>query len=223
MLNTQGGESIMQINQVEQETGVTKKNIRFYEQQGLLNPARQEGNGYRDYSPEDVAVLLRIKLLRKLDVPLSEIRTMLEGKMTLADGMRRHQVVLESRQKDLENAMQLTQALGHIGGRLADLNASEPLEQIIALEKKGVCFVDVTKKDKTKKYRGAVLAASLLLAGVLLFEALMIWGIMQDAPPLPLAVLIVALPLILAAGVLAALKQRMKEIKGGEEDAADQY
>ncbi len=213
----------MQINQVEQETGVTKKNIRFYEQQGLLCPARQEGNGYRDYSAQDVAVLLRIKLLRKLDVPLADIRAMLEGSMSLADGMRRHQVVLEGRQKDLENAIQLTQTLGRVGGRLEDLDACEPLEQILSLEKKGVCFVNVRKEDKTKKYRGAALAGGVFLALLLLVEGIMVWGILSDTPPLPMAVLVIAIPLVLAGGVLVALKQRFKEIEGGEEDAAGQY
>ena len=54
----------MKINQVEAAVGVTKKNIRFYEEEGLLAPCRNAGNGYREYSEEDVARLRRIKLLR---------------------------------------------------------------------------------------------------------------------------------------------------------------
>ena len=46
----------MKINQVEQAIGITKKNIRFYEQEGLLKPTRI-ANGYRDYSPEDLDTL----------------------------------------------------------------------------------------------------------------------------------------------------------------------
>ena len=57
----------MKINEVEQLVGITKKNIRFYEEQGLLNPDRNRENGYRDYSDEDVRTLEQIKLLRKLD------------------------------------------------------------------------------------------------------------------------------------------------------------
>ena len=40
----------MKINQVEELVGITKKNIRFYEEQGLLNPDRNPENGYREYS-----------------------------------------------------------------------------------------------------------------------------------------------------------------------------
>ena len=79
----------MKINEVEAAVGVTKKNIRFYEEEGLISPRREPGNGYRSYSEADVERLRRIKLLRKLDVPLAEIRQMLEGECNLADGMAR--------------------------------------------------------------------------------------------------------------------------------------
>ena len=59
----------MKINEVEAAVGVTKKNIRFYEEEGLISPRREPGNGYRSYSEADVERLRRIKLLRKLDVP----------------------------------------------------------------------------------------------------------------------------------------------------------
>ena len=43
----------MKIKQVEELVGITRKNIRFYEEQGLLNVERAE-NGYREYHKEDV-------------------------------------------------------------------------------------------------------------------------------------------------------------------------
>ena len=52
----------MKINEVEAAVGVTKKNIRFYEEEGLIHPGREPGNGYRSYSAADVERLRRIKL-----------------------------------------------------------------------------------------------------------------------------------------------------------------
>jgi DNA-binding transcriptional MerR regulator len=97
----------MKINEVEAAVGVTKKNIRFYEEEGLITPGREPGNGYRSYSQTDVERLRRIKLLRKLDVPLAEIREMLEGQSTLAEGMNRQLERLSTRRKDLEEAIGL--------------------------------------------------------------------------------------------------------------------
>ena len=94
----------MRIKEVEARVGLSAKNIRFYEKEGLLAPRRQAGNGYRDYDEGELSTLRRIKLLRKLDVPLEEIKAMLAGTLTLDEGMRRHLVTLESRQKNLDTA-----------------------------------------------------------------------------------------------------------------------
>ena len=94
----------MKINEVEQLVGITKKNIRFYEEQGLLSPCRNKENGYREYSSADVQILQRIKLLRKLGLPLEEIRLMQAGRSTAADSMRRHLVTLERERQNLEQS-----------------------------------------------------------------------------------------------------------------------
>ena len=74
----------MKINEVEALVGITKKNIRFYEEQGLLSPKRNSENSYRDYADEEVQTLQRIKLMRKLGVPIEDIRIMLTGSHTVA-------------------------------------------------------------------------------------------------------------------------------------------
>ena len=79
----------MKINEVEQQAGITKRNIRFYEQQGLLSPKRNGENGYRDYSEEDVAELKKIKLLRKLSLPIEDPeRSTCSGRRPDASGHR---------------------------------------------------------------------------------------------------------------------------------------
>ncbi|MDE6319824.1 MAG: MerR family transcriptional regulator, partial [Lachnospiraceae bacterium] len=69
----------MKINEVEQQVGVSKKNIRFYELQGLLHPKRNSENGYREYDESDILCLKKIKLLRKLSLPIEEIRRIQSG------------------------------------------------------------------------------------------------------------------------------------------------
>ena len=44
----------MKIKEVEQRVGITRANIRYYEEEGLLNPVRNRENNYREYSEEDV-------------------------------------------------------------------------------------------------------------------------------------------------------------------------
>lgn len=63
----------MTIKEVEKELGLSRVTIRFYEKENLLTPQRS-GNSYREYDEEDVAVLMKIVILRKLGFSLSEIK-----------------------------------------------------------------------------------------------------------------------------------------------------
>ena len=216
----------MKINEVEAQVGITKKNIRFYEEQGLLSPRRNSENGYRDYGEAEVAVLRQIKLMRKLGVPLEEIRRMQAGG-TVADGMRRHLVTLERERKSLEQSIQLCQSLKDREERLNALDAAGLLEEMDRLEQAGATFQDKQKNDlKPVRYAGAIVMALLttgLMAGII---ALMVWGFTvdpADAPPLALVAVLAAIPGVVILGVLLALFQRIKEIQKGEEDDAKNY
>lgn len=213
----------MQINEVERLVGITKKNIRFYEQEGLLNPSRQAGNGYRVYGDADVARLRQIKLLRKLDVPLGEIGQMLAGELPLAEGMRRHLITLEHRQANLASAQNLTAALAGEPGLLADLDAAAHLEQMESLEKKGVRFINIQKQDKAQRYRGALLAALVFMLLMAALEGMLVWAMITDPIPWPLAVCFLAVPAVMVVGVLLALRDRFRQIEEGEEELAAKY
>jgi len=216
----------MKINEVEAQVGITKKNIRFYEEQGLLSPRRNSENGYRDYGEAEVAILRQIKLMRKLGVPLEEIRRMQAGG-TVADGMRRHLVTLERERKSLEQSIQLCGRLKDREERLDALDAAALLEEMERLEQTGTTFRDKQKQDaKPVRYAGAVVMALLTTALMAALIVLMVWGFTADpadAPPLALLVVLVAIPGVIILGVLLALFQRIKEIRKGEEDDAKNY
>ena len=217
----------MKINEVEARVGITKKNIRFYEEQGLLSPRRNSENGYRDYGEGELAALRQIKLLRKLGVPLEEIRRMQAGSITLGDGMRRHLVTLEREQRSLEQSMELCRRLKDRDGTLAALEAGELLEEMEALEKTGATFpnrqVGDTRRMRYVAPAVVTVLTVLLMAGLI---GLMLWAFAidaEDAPPLPLLAVLVALPCVVILGVLLALIQRVKEIRKGEVDDAKNY
>ena len=216
----------MKINEVEAQVGITKKNIRFYEEQGLLSPRRNSENGYRDYGEAEVTVLRQIKLMRKLGVPLEEIRRMQAGG-TVGDGMRRHLVTLERERKSLEQSIQLCQSLKDREERLNALDAAGLLEEMDRLEQAGATFQDKQKNDlKPARYAGAIVMALLTTVLMTAIIALMVWGFtvdLADAPPLALVAVLVAIPGVVILGVLLALFQRIKEIQKGEEDDAKNY
>ena len=100
----------MNIKEIEERSGLTRANIRYYEQEGLLAPARRE-NKYRDYSEEDLETLLRIALLRNLGFSLDEIRRLQSGELELAAAMRERSAALESEGQRLLAARNVCDAI----------------------------------------------------------------------------------------------------------------
>ena len=86
----------MKISQVEELVGITKKNIRFYEDEGLLSPERDPENGYREYSLMDVDELMKIKFLRKLSVPLEDIRKVQKKELSLSMCLEKQSINLKN-------------------------------------------------------------------------------------------------------------------------------
>ena len=96
----------MNIKQASEQSGVSAPNIRFYEKEGLLTPARRQGNDYRDYTAGDVRTLKLIRMLRMLDVPLPTIKAVLRGEQPLQQVLQAQQTVLEQQAAQLAAAMQ---------------------------------------------------------------------------------------------------------------------
>lgn len=216
----------MKIQEVEQQVGITKKNIRFYEKEGLLSPERNLENGYRDYRKEDVETLKRIKLLRKLSVPLEEIRKVQSCAMTLESVLRRHMIALEEQSSNLLKMQAVCEKLVEKKEQYTQLDTDMWLAELEKLEKEGMLFVDVKKQDRRQKKKGALIAAGVFGALMVAVEALFLWAFITEpegAPPLVILLVILAVPAVFVVGSLLALFQRMKEIDGGEEDAAVKY
>ena len=93
--------------QVEELTGMSRQNIRYYERMGLLEPARDDSNAYRDYSEEDVRRLKLIRMLRMLDMPLKDIQDIISEKVPLKEAARRQKEILQTQQKQLNAAIEV--------------------------------------------------------------------------------------------------------------------
>ncbi|MEG1942963.1 MAG: MerR family transcriptional regulator [Angelakisella sp.] len=138
----------MNIKEVENLTGITSKNIRFYEEAGLLSPRRNEQNSYREYEVEDLRRVKLIKMLRKVDMPLGTIREVLDGAQPLDKAMSLQCKHLEQSIHQMEAAKQLCRALESESCDIAQLDVDGYLDKIDALENQGEWFVDIVNDFK---------------------------------------------------------------------------
>ena len=94
----------MTIKDVEERTGLSRSNIRFYEKEKLIEPSRNESNGYRDYSENDVENIKKIAYLRTLGISIEDIRSIISEKVTLQEMIEKQKEVLKNQITDLNKA-----------------------------------------------------------------------------------------------------------------------
>jgi len=78
----------MNIKTVAEKTGLTKKAIKYYESEGLINPQKNAENNYREYTAEDIARLNLIGALRAVEIPICEIKYVFQGDKSLTHVMK---------------------------------------------------------------------------------------------------------------------------------------
>ena len=68
---------------------------------------RNESNGYRDYSENDVENIKKIAYLRTLGISIEDIRSIISGKVTLQETLERQNEILNSQITDLNKAKRM--------------------------------------------------------------------------------------------------------------------
>lgn len=132
---------MLSIKEVEAITGITKQNIRYYEKQDLIHPSRNEENDYREYSEDDIRVLNLIKLFRKLDMPIEEIRKILSNDVELKDAMGAQKERLEKEKQRLEDALNFCNKIHEDNIEAVDVDAY--LSEMAEEESHGAVFADL--------------------------------------------------------------------------------
>jgi Cu(I)-responsive transcriptional regulator len=79
----------MNIGEASRRSGLPPKTIRYYEDVGLVRPARA-ANGYRDYAERDVHVLRFLQRSRSLGFSIDEARKLLS--LYAGEGSQRDEV-----------------------------------------------------------------------------------------------------------------------------------
>jgi len=89
------------VGQVAELFGVTVRTLHHYDEIGLLVPSERSGAGYRLYTDGDLARLQQVVVYRRLELPLEEIATLLDGDEDAVDHLRRQRATVMSRLDEL--------------------------------------------------------------------------------------------------------------------------
>lgn len=102
------------IGEVSKLTGISKRALQLYDEQGLLVPSRTDTE-YRLYSDDDLIVLFLIKLLKELGYKLKEIKQIMDSpdfdiQASLASQIK----MLEQKKEELERQIMLAKEIKHL-------------------------------------------------------------------------------------------------------------
>ena len=134
----------MTIKEVEQRLEVPRATVRFYEKEGLLSPTRSE-NGYREYSEEDVVLLKKIIIFRKLGFAVSDIEDVLDGAKPMSEALENNIENLTRQMQELQGAMILCRKMQENGEQIETFDAEKYWNAVEEEEKKGNRFLDIAK------------------------------------------------------------------------------
>ncbi|WP_066291118.1 MerR family transcriptional regulator [Bacillus sp. FJAT-29937] len=89
--------------------GVSTRTLRYYDEIGILKPARMNSSGYRIYGKSEVDRLQQILFYRELDVSLDDIKNIITS-----PGFDGAHALLEHREKLLEKRKQLDALIANV-------------------------------------------------------------------------------------------------------------
>ena len=126
-----GPQRLMPIGVFSRITGLSHRALRLYADRGLLPPAYVDPEtGYRSYDVHSIRAAEMIRLLRRLDVPLAEMRAYIDAAADdrMAETIRQQRARLEQEQARLDAAFRLLGRIDELDGMFREAPAVELLD-----------------------------------------------------------------------------------------------
>lgn len=214
----------MFINEVQHAVGLSKKSIRYYEENGLLTPKRNISNDYRIYDEEDIRKLKVIKFLRDLDVPIRDLKLLCEGRITLQDCMQERIYRITEQEKNYSRVKDMCLRILKSNNQFDNIDITQYFQEMNTLNKGGFSMRS-GKVEHSKKIYGAALSSLFFGLFFIFLIAVISYFQFTEVDKMPMAIYcflmaILSIPLI---GIVVNFVARVQEIKGGEEDEASKY
>lgn len=132
----------MTIKEVEEQSGISRATIRFYEKEKLIAPQRG-GNTYREYSEEDISTIKKIVVLRKLGFSIAEIKDFLEENVLLQELLEKNILELQEKMNEINGAIKICKKMQSRQETFAIFNVDFYWEEIKEQEKAGNRFLEI--------------------------------------------------------------------------------
>ena len=135
---------ILKIKELENLLSISRSNVRFYEKQGLFSPERKDNN-YREYTNQDIEVLKKIIIFRKMGFTVEEIKLIQNNDLPFAEAIANAQRRIEDEIEQLNGSLKLIKQVAQENLYFDEIDIDEHWNTISESEKSGEKFVDICK------------------------------------------------------------------------------
>ena len=135
---------ILKIKELENLLSISRSNVRFYEKQGLFSPERKDNN-YREYTNQDIEVLKKIIIFRKMGFTVEEIKLIQNNDLPFAEAIANAQRRIEDEIEQLNGSLKLIKQVAQENLSFDEIDIDEHWNTISEFEKSGEKFVDICK------------------------------------------------------------------------------
>ncbi|MCM1535723.1 MAG: MerR family transcriptional regulator [Clostridium sp.] len=121
------------IKEVSGITGVSIRTLRYYDEIGLLRPAKLTDSGYRLYDNQSLEKLQEILFFKELEIPLQEIKKIMENPdYDRKQALQAQKVLLEKKRNRLNGIIELIEdVIGGVNTMSFEAFSSEDIQKII--------------------------------------------------------------------------------------------
>lgn len=127
------------VSDISKKYGISTRMLRYYEQNGLITSQKKEGYSYRVYDEPAIKRLQQVIILRKLQIPVKQISTILANPdaATVVEIFKRNILELDSEitalstiRKILNSFVSELEAVANVSLNLNFLNGDSVLEKV---------------------------------------------------------------------------------------------
>jgi len=145
---------MMTVQEVSRQTGVSVRTLHYYDQIGLLPPRQVTEAGYRLYDEASLERLQHILLYKELQLPLKDIKTILDSPDFDRNRALEQQIeLLRLRKEHLENLILLAQGIYGFGVKHMNFDAfdTKKIDEYAAQAKESWGKTDAWKEYEHKQ------------------------------------------------------------------------
>ncbi|HEY8984860.1 MAG TPA: MerR family transcriptional regulator [Streptomyces sp.] len=132
------GTGLFTIGELARSSGLSVRTVRYWSDEGVLDPVGRSSGGYRLYDADGAARLELIRTLRELGLGLDAVREVLAGERTVAEVAAAHVAAIDVQIRSLKVVRAVLSSVARRGSTTEEMKLMHKLAKLSAAERQRI-------------------------------------------------------------------------------------